>query len=173
MLYPPLGGAVPARDSADIAADDRDLVVLSTPADELPPVLAGHLTVQHWRDAKREESKAPKTLNRRISSVSSLYKYLAGAAAEFRLPINVPNPAHAQFIARESSDPLEGTRALTATRARQLMGLPAGDDVLDFRDRAILKTYLYTGIRLATACRPRVKDFHQDGAQATLTIKYI
>ena len=115
------------------------------------------------------ETKAPKTLNRRISSLSSFYKYLAGAA-ELRLPVNVPNPAHAQFIARESSDPLEGTRALTATRARQLMGLPAGDDVLDFRDRAILKTYLYTGVRLATACRLRVKDFHQDGEQATLTI---
>ena len=80
--------------------------------------------VQHWRDAMREQSKVPKTLNRRISSLSSFYKYLAGAAAEFRLPINVPNPAHAQFIARESSDPLEGTRALTATRARQLMACP-------------------------------------------------
>jgi site-specific recombinase XerD len=65
---------------------------------------------------------------------------------------------------------LEGTRALTATRARQLMGLPSGDEVLNFRDRAILKTYLNTGIRLATARRLRVKDFHQDGEQATLTI---
>jgi site-specific recombinase XerD len=126
--------------------------------------------VQRWRDAMRAQGKAPKTLNRRISSLSSFYKYLAGAAAEFRLPINVPNPAHAQFIARESSDPIEGTRALTATRARQLMGLPAGDDVLDYRDRAILKTYLYTGVRLATACRLRVRDFHQDRDEATLTI---
>ena len=91
--------------------------------------------VQCWRDAMCEQSKAPRTLNRRISSLSSIYKYLAGAAAEFRLPINVPNPAHAQFIARESSDPLEGTRALTATRAHQLMGLPAGDGVLDYQDR--------------------------------------
>jgi site-specific recombinase XerC len=98
------------------------------------------------------EPKAPKTLNRRISSLSSFYKYLAGAAAELRLPVNVPNPAHAQFIARESSDPLKGTRALSGTRARQFMGLPGGDDVLDFRDGAILKT-LYTGVRLATACR--------------------
>jgi integrase/recombinase XerC len=126
--------------------------------------------VQRWRDSMREQKKAPKTLNRRISSLSSFYKYLAGAAAELRLPINVPNPAHAQFIARESSDPLEGSRALTATRARQLMGLPAGDGVLDYRDRAILKTYLYTGVRLATACRLRVRDFHQDGEGATLTI---
>jgi site-specific recombinase XerD len=212
---------------------NHDPVVLSTPIDELPPVLAGHLTpelrtrtesfyggvaemferwtarrpsrhtqrayrrdvlsfvdflgiawpqeafrllvasvadVQHWRDSMLAETKAPKTLNRRISSLSSFYKYLAGAAAELRLPINVPNPAHAQFIARESSDPLEGTRALSATRARQLMGLPAGDGVFDFRDRAILKTYLYTGVRLATACRLRIKDFHQDGEEATLTI---
>jgi site-specific recombinase XerD len=126
--------------------------------------------VQRWRDVMQEQNKAPKTLNRRISSLSSFYKYLAGAAAEFRLPINVPNPAHAQFIARESSDPLEGTRALTTTRARQLMGLPAGDTVLDYRDRAILKTYLYTGVRLATACRLRVRDFHQDGDETTLTI---
>jgi hypothetical protein len=69
------------------------------------------------RDMMREKSKAPKTLNRRISSLSSFYKYLAGAAAEFRLSINVPNPAHAQFIARESSDPLEGTRAHCYPRA--------------------------------------------------------
>ena len=51
------------------------------------------------------------TLNRRISSLSSFYKYLAAAAAELRLPITVPNPAHAQFISRESTDPREETRA--------------------------------------------------------------
>ena len=45
--------------------------------------------VQHWLDAMREQSKAPKTLGRRISSLSSFYKYLAGAATEFRLPINL------------------------------------------------------------------------------------
>ena len=44
--------------------------------------------MQRWRDAMRAQSRAPKTLNRRISSLSSFYKYLA-AAAEFRLPINV------------------------------------------------------------------------------------
>jgi len=114
--------------------------------------------------------RTPKTLSHRISSLSSFYKYLAGAAAELRLPINVPNPAHAQFIAPKSSDPLEGTRELSATRARQLMGFLAGDGVLDYRDRAILKTYLYTGVRLASACRLRVRDFHQDGDEATRII---
>ncbi len=42
----PLGRAVLLSDAAETAADDRHLVVLSTPADELPPILAGHQTPQ-------------------------------------------------------------------------------------------------------------------------------
>jgi hypothetical protein len=40
----PFGGAASAGDPAEAAVEDRGLVVLSTPVDELPPVLAGHLT---------------------------------------------------------------------------------------------------------------------------------
>lgn len=125
--------------------------------------------VLSWRDLLAEHA-APKTLNRRISSLSSFYKYLAGAAAELRLPISVPNPAHAQFIARADRDPVHETRALTATRARQLMGLPSGDSVLDHRDRAILKFHLYTGARIGTSCRLNVNDFHRDGEEATIRL---
>lgn len=126
--------------------------------------------VQAFRDRLLSAGAAPKTLNRRISSLSSFYKYLAGAAAELRLPISVPNPAHAQFIARESTDPREERKALSATRARQLMGMPGGDTVLDARDRAILRFFLYSGARLGTACRLKVSDFHQDGEQATIRL---
>src|SRR5262245_1005600 len=112
---------------------------------------------------------APNTVIRRVSSLSSFYKYLAAAAAETRLPIVVPNPAHAQFVPRGSADARDETKALTATRARQLMGMPTGDDLVDYRDRAILKVYLYTGIRLTTGCRLKVSDFHQDG-EATLKL---
>lgn len=126
--------------------------------------------VQAFRDHLLEKDAAPKTLNRRISSLSSFYKYLGAAAAELRLPITVANPAHAQFIARESSDSREETRALTATRARQLMALPAGNSVLDYRDRAILKLYLYSGIRLSTGCALKVSDFHQEHEQATIRL---
>jgi site-specific recombinase XerD len=126
--------------------------------------------VMAFRDQLIAKDAAPKTLNGTISSVSSFYKYLAAAATEIRLPITVPNPAHAQFIARESTDPREETKALSATRARQLMGMPAGDTVLDFRDRAILKFFLYSGARLSTACRLKVSDFHQDGDEATIRL---
>ena len=123
-----------------------------------------------FRDHLMAKDAAPKTINRRISSVSSFYKYLGAAAAELRLPITVPNPAHAQFISRESTDARDETLALSATRARQLMGLPTGDDVLDFRDRAILKFLLYSAARRTTACRLNVADFHQDGDQATIKL---
>lgn len=123
--------------------------------------------VEYMRD---ECGCAPKTINRHIASLSSFYKYLAGAAAELRLPITVPNPAHAQFVTRQSSDPRDETKALTSTRARQLMGLPAGEDLVEYRDRAILKLYLYTGIRLSTGCRLKVSDFHQEDGESTLRI---
>ena len=61
-------------------------------------------------------------------------------------------------------------KSLSATRARQLMGLPSGDSVLDFRDRAIIKFFLYSGARIGTGCRLKVSDFHQDGDEATITL---
>jgi integrase/recombinase XerC len=119
--------------------------------------------VQAFRDRLQEHNAAPKTLNRRISSLSSFYKYLAAAAAELRMPITVPNPADAQFISRESTDPREERRALSATRARQFMGLPGR------RSPARLprpgEFFLYSGARLSTACRLKVSPA-REGRQA-------
>ena len=138
------------------------------PEDSAKLLRVSILDVQAFKDHMGKHGGAPKTINRRISSLSSFYRYLAGAAAELRLPITVPNPAHAQFIARESSDPVDETSALSETRARQLIAMPAGDSLLELRDRAILKFYLYTGARIATGCRMGVSDFHQDGDEATV-----
>jgi site-specific recombinase XerD len=127
--------------------------------------------VQAWRDFLRDvRHAAPKTLNRKVSSVSCFFKFMREAAAEARLPILVPNPAHAQFLARESQDPVDPTHALSVSRAQQLMALPKGDDVLAARDRAILKFYLYTGARIGTGCRLRVEDFHVDDDDATIKV---
>lgn len=138
------------------------------PDDALQLLRVSILDVQGFKTAMGKQDGAPKTVNRRISSLSSLYKFLAGAAAELRLPITVPNPAHAQFISRESSDPVDETRALSAVRARQLLAMPAGESLLALRDRAILKFYLYSAARVSTGCRLKVSDFHQDGDEATL-----
>lgn len=128
--------------------------------------------VQAWRDAMVAQDLAPKTRNRRLASLAHFYRYLGETAKELRLPINVANPAHAQFVARKTADPREETRALTLARARQLMSLPEGDTVLAARDRAILTFYLYTGARLTTGCRVLVPDFHQDEDGATITLTH-
>jgi integrase/recombinase XerD len=147
-----------------------EFAAIRWPDDAMRLFTTSVVEVQDFRDRMIVDGKAPKTVNRRIASLSSFYKYLQGVASEFRLPITVPNPAHAQFIPRGSSDPRDETRALSATRARQLMGLPAGDTVLDFRDRAIVRFFLYSGARIGTGCRLKVKDFHQDGDEATITL---
>lgn len=127
--------------------------------------------VHAWRDHLLASGTAPKTMNRRISSVSGFYKYLGNVAAELRLPITVPNPAHSQFIPRNSPDPVEETQALTPSRARQLPGMPDGESVLDYRDRAILRFFLYAGARLETTCLLQVSDFHQDENGATIRLR--
>lgn len=158
-------------DVLDFVAFLDKLRGLKWPEDSWMLLQASIADVLAWRERMQSELEmAPKTISRRISSLSSFYKYLAGAAAELRLPITVPNPAHAQFIARAGNDPLREGRALSTTRARQLMNLPSGEDVFAARDRAILKIFLYTGIRIGTCCRLNAEDFHQDGDEATLRL---
>ena len=128
-------------------------------------------TVQGYRDSLVADNAAPKTINRRISSLSGFYKFLAASAAELRLPIIVPNPAHSQFIPRASSDAVVETKALTLARARQLIAMPSGESILDYRDRAILKFYVYSGARLAAGCLLSVADFTADESGATVRLR--
>src|ERR1700730_7398817 len=111
------------------------------PKDSAQLLRVSILDVQAFKDYMVKHDAAPKTMNRRISSLSSFYRSLAGAAAELRLPITVPNPAHAQFIARDSSDPVDETRALSETRARQLVAMPARHSLLDLPVPARLRRY--------------------------------
>jgi len=133
------------------------------------PREAGHLLpttiadVRDWRTHLDEECHvAPKTLNRRLSSVSSFFEFMRGAASDARLPILIQNPAQRDFIGRPAVDPVTETKALTPGLARKLMNMPSGDSPLELRDRAILKFYLFTGARIGTGCRLRVEDFHWD-----------
>lgn len=154
----------------DVMTFARSYLGLAWPDDAHGLLRVSVHQVQAYRDWLAGRTAAPKTINRRLSSLSSFYKYLGAAASELRLPIIVPNPAHAQFLPRSAGDPVEETQALTIARARQLMGLPSRDTLLDCRDRAILKFYVYSGARLATGCRLQVGDFHQDERGTTIRI---
>jgi site-specific recombinase XerD len=148
----------------------RGYLNLHWPAEAAQLLRVSVQTVQAYRDWLVSKNAAPKTINRRVSSLSSFYKYLGAAAAELRLPIIVPNPAHSQFIPRAGGDPVDETQALTLARAKQLIVLPSGDSLLHHRDRAILRFYLFSGARLATGCKLKVIDFHDDEHGATIRI---
>lgn len=131
-----------------------------------------------WRDFLQgdpddpDSGQAPATVNARISALSNFYGFMREAAtSELKLPIQVPNPAHAQFIGRTSPSPKTPTRALTRTLAHRLMALPVGDAALAVRDRAILAVFLYVGVRIGTACKLEVRDFHDDPEDPTLGLQ--
>ena len=128
--------------------------------------------VQSWRTYMDQELEyAPKTLNRRVCSVSAFFQFMREAAATAKLPIMVANPAHKDFIKRPAAEPLSPTEALSPTLARRLMGLPMGDDVVSYRDRAILAFYLFTGTRIGTGCRLQVADVHFDPDDPSIKIE--
>jgi site-specific recombinase XerD len=126
--------------------------------------------VHAYRDWMVTRCDAPKTINRRIASLSGFFKFLREVAAELRLPIQIANPADKEFIARDNADPVQERRHFPAFKARQLFSLPAGESVLDHRDRAILKCLLYSGVRIGTLLRLDIEDFHDDEDDPTLRI---
>ncbi|HTU21036.1 MAG TPA: tyrosine-type recombinase/integrase [Gemmataceae bacterium] len=154
----------------DVMTFARGFLGLHWPAEADKLLRVSVHQVQAYRDWLAGQNAAPKTINRRLSSLSSFYKYLGAAAAELRLPIIVPNPAHAQFLPRSAGDPVEETQALTIARARQLVSLADGASLLACRDRAILKFFVYSGARLSTGCRLQVGDFYQDERGATIRL---
>jgi site-specific recombinase XerD len=86
--------------------------------------------VHAYRDWMLSRGDAPKTINRRVSSLSGFFKFLREVAAEMRLPIQVANPADKEFIARGNADPVDERQHFSAAKARLLFGMPAGETVL-------------------------------------------
>ncbi|MEL6310943.1 MAG: site-specific integrase, partial [Pseudomonadota bacterium] len=131
--------------------------------------------VQAWRDSMQAEGQAPATLNSRISAVSRFYKFMRELAAELRLPMVPPNPAHPVFIKRQTVEAVQPTAALTRSLGHKLLSLPSAsdegmDEVLAARDRAILSCFLYVGLRTSSVCALDIADFHDDPSNPVLTI---
>ena len=126
--------------------------------------------VQAYRDWLIARGDAPKTINRRVASLSGFFRFLREVAAEMRLPVQVANPADKEFIARGNADPVEERRHFAAARARELFGLPEGESVLAYRDRCMLKCLLYSGMRIDTLLRLDVEDFRPNDLDPTLRV---
>jgi site-specific recombinase XerD len=118
--------------------------------------------VQAYRDFLLGEDAAPTTVDQRLSALCRFYEYLIRQAAKGRLPINVLNPAHPDFVPRENAEARSPTRALSLEQLHELLSLPSGDSLVALRDRAILNVGLAMGFRVSTLCRLEPTDFFED-----------
>jgi len=113
------------------------------------------------KEIKGRELQAA-TVRRKLSAVASLFDYLCNAnAVAF-------NPADG--VTRPNADANEGkSPALGDGQARSLLDAPAGDTLKGLRDRAILSTLLFHGLRRAELCSLKVRDI--ESRRGTLHFK--
>ena len=120
---------------------------------ELREVKPAHLIA--WRDSLLEEGKSPRTVNVRLSALSSLFLHLCHAQL-------VPdNPVRSVKRCRVNSDRVK-TPAITPAQVRAMLNAPDQSTLKGMRDLAFLSILFFTGCRIAEACRLKVGDFHQD-----------
>jgi integrase/recombinase XerD len=111
------------------------------------------LHVIHWRKDMEKRALLPATIRRKLSALSSLFDYLCERNAAVGNPVD--------GVKRPMANGNEGsTPALGDRQARKLLEAPPADTLKGVRDRAILATLLYHGIRREELCGLRVKDLH-------------
>ena len=97
--------------------------------------------------------------------------YLSGIRAFFDVlglrHVMMLNPAHSVRMERYAVT--EGkTPAITVGQAKALLGSIKMESVLDFRDRALIATLIYTAARAGAVGKLRLKDFAHDRTQFVL-----
>jgi site-specific recombinase XerD len=116
---------------------------------ELRTVTRAHVIA--WRKDMESRSLSPASIRRKLSALSSLFDYLCERNAVAGNPVD--------GVKRPAANGNEGsTPALGDAQARKLLEAPPEDTLKGVRDRAILATLLYHGMRREELCGLRVKD---------------
>lgn len=125
-------------------------VGISSP-DELRLVTRAHVLA--WRKDLERRELTGGTIRRKLAALSSLFEYLSDANAVTHNPV--------KGVRRPKVESYEGkTPALGDAQARNLLRLPAGDDLKAKRDRALLSLLLYHGLRREELSFLRAQDIH-------------
>lgn len=118
---------------------------------ELRTIARAHII--DWRKDMERRKLEPSTIRRKLSALSSLFDYLCERNAVADNPVD--------GVKRPAANGNEGsTPALGSGQARKLLEAPPADTLKGVRDRAILVTLLYHGMRREELCRLRVRDLH-------------
>ncbi len=107
-----------------------------------------------WRTDLEGRHLSPATIRRKLSALSSLFDSLCEANAVLHNPVN--------GVTRPNEGANEGhTPALSDAQARALLEAPDEHTLKGKRDRAVLATLLYHGVRREELTKLRVRDVHQ------------
>ena len=131
--------------------DFAQFVGISQPA-EFRIVTRSHVIA--WRKSLEANRFSDASIRRKLSALSSLFEYLCEQNAVTHNPV--------KGVKRPAANNNEGkTPALSNDQARQLLETPPEDTLKGQRDRAILATLLYHGLRRQELCNLRVKDYQR------------
>jgi site-specific recombinase XerD len=120
--------------------------------EEFRVVTRAHLIA--WRKDLEARECEGSTIRRKLSAVSSLFEYLCERNAVVHNPV--------KGVKRPKANNNEGlTPALSDEQARLLLNAPSDETLKGKRDRAILATLLYHGLRREELSTLRVRDLHQ------------
>jgi site-specific recombinase XerD len=104
-----------------------------------------------WRKSLEQRQLSAPTIRRKLSALSSLFDYLCEKNAVAHNPV--------KGVKRPAADANEGkTPALGDGQARAILDAPATNTLKGKRDRAILSTFLFHGLRCEELCKLKVKD---------------
>lgn len=130
--------------------------------EEMRTVTRAHIIA--WRTTLEQRSLAPSTIRRKLSAIASLFDHLCEKNAVTHNPV--------AGVKRPRSNNNEGsTPALSDLEASELLVFPDETTLKGKRDRAILATLLYHGIRREEVSTLNVKDIHPRGGVPHLNIK--
>lgn len=120
--------------------------------DQFRSVTRGHLLA--WRKDLERRALSGATIRRKLAALSSLFEYLCEANAVSGNPVKV--------VKRPKMTSMEGkTPAIGDHQARSLLLVADPSTPKGKRDRAILSTLLYHGLRRAELCALRVADVQE------------
>jgi site-specific recombinase XerD len=107
-----------------------------------------------WRKHLEQRELAGSTIRRKLAALSSLFEYLCDQNAVTHNPV--------KGVKRPKVESYEGkTPALGDHQARALLHAPDTETVKGKRDRAMLSTLLYHGLRREELCALKVRDITQ------------
>lgn len=131
-------------------------------AEDLQHLDQGH--VIDWREALLEQGLSHRTINTKISALSSLLKFLCEKqVVRENATTGIQRP-------KVKSNKVESP-ILTSLQVRKMLDAPDTSNFKGLRDWLILHIFFYTGCRISEISSLKVQDFYEDGGYWVLNLK--